>query len=174
MIVEAGMRLSKEKDEECESDRDKDKEAKGKEKDKERKGEKDKDKEAKSKDKDKECESETECDGDSESDEKDSESERLKSLSLLKGPELLPEKSKEQGPIAKKNTDRGSQSLDSECEDMMSDKDCDYVITRNRQIELNGITFMHQIHGRKISKYESACLQYMRIFKEQARKEDKD
>ena len=32
MIVEAGMRLSKEKNEECESEIDKDKEAKGKEK----------------------------------------------------------------------------------------------------------------------------------------------
>ena len=86
----------------------------------------------------------------------------------------MPEKSKEQGPIAKKDTDRGSQSLDSECEETLSDKNCDYVITRNRQIELNGITFMHQIHGRKIFKYESTCLQYMRIFKEQAREEDKE
>ena len=59
-------------------------------------------------------------------------------------------------------------------QDQPAKKSCDYVITRKRQIELNGITSMHQVYGKRIFKCELTCLRYLRIFKEQARKEDEE
>ena len=118
------------------------------------KSENDEVKEAESGERDKERGSETECDGDSESDEKQRDIELPKNNERPEGQETLPRKGRDQDQPAKKS--------------------CDYVITRKRQIELNGITSMHQVYGKRIFKCELTCLRYLRIFKEQARKEDEE